>query len=369
MSRAKRQILPFFIPHQGCPNQCIFCNQHSITGIGSGGMPIDFAEIERQLAALSPGRELMEIAFYGGSFSGLERETQRRLLEIALVQKERGTISHIRISTRPDYVDEERLLFLRQYGVDMIELGVQSLDDRVLMLSRRGHSCRQIYDGVKLVKQFGFQLIIQLLPGLPGDCYELAVAGAREVAAWHPDGVRIYPAVVLKDTPLYELYRGGRYAPLSIPEAVVWCRDMAVFFLRAGINILRVGLQPTDEIGWEGAVAAGAFHPAFGQLTQSAVALEQCKMLLSRGGAAAGCIAVPARELSAYIGQKRANVLALEGLYGEEIKILPEPFLAAGEIGLKKNPQESRYACHLSYQDFLEDYCRGIEGHLPLVKK
>lgn len=360
MARAKRRILPFFIPHQGCPNQCVFCNQHRITGAGT---VIDFAGIERAILQLLPGQG-MEVAFYGGSFSGLPREIQRRLLAPAYAQKETGAVSHIRISTRPDYIDEERLLFLRQYGVGTIEIGAQSLNDEVLENAGRGHTCADISRAVTMIKEYGFQLIIQLLPGLPGDCYKTAVAGARQAAEWQPDGVRIYPAVVLADTPLCDRYQAGIYQPLSVAEAVNWCRDMAVFFLHKNIEIIRIGLQPTEDVCDGGAVVAGAFHPAFGQLTQSALALEQCKMLLEDNDvqSQAGCFLVPEKLLSTYIGQKRTNLLQLRHTYGQEMQILPEKGLSDYEIRFRQ--ENSGCLVSLCWQDFLNVYVKRVEAKI-----
>lgn len=360
MAKAKRQILPFFVPHQGCPHQCVFCNQHRITGMGA---ILDFAAIERQILQILPG-EGMEVAFYGGSFSGLPWEIQRRLLAPAYEQKGAGAVAQIRISTRPDYIDRERLAFLRQYGVDTIEIGAQSLDDKVLAKAGRGHSSADISRAVALIKDYGFQLILQLLPGLPGDCYEIAVAGARQAADWQPDGVRIYPAVVLEDTPLCVMYQTGIYQPLAVEEAVSWCRDMSVFFLCKNIAIIRIGLQPTEDICEGGAVVAGAFHPAFGQLTQSALALEQCKMLLEKGEFRnqAGRLFVPEKLLSTYIGQKKKNLIALRHTYGQDIQILPDSSLGDHEIRLQQ--ESGNYSAGLCRDAFLSAYLKKLEAKI-----
>ncbi|MCI8335782.1 MAG: radical SAM protein [Peptococcaceae bacterium] len=361
MAKAKRNILPFFIPHQGCPNQCIFCNQHRITGIGAA---IDFAAIEQEILQVAPG-EKMEIAFYGGSFSGLPQEVQQRLLAPAYAQKEKGVVSHIRISTRPDYIDGERLLFLQQYGVDIIEIGAQSFSDRVLVNAGRGHSSEDIFRAATLIKEYGFQLIIQLLPGLPGDSYETAVAGGQTAADLQPAGVRIYPAVVLADTPLCDMYHRGVYQPLTVTEAVIWCRDMAAIFLAAGIDIIRIGLQPTEELCQGGTVVAGAFHPAFGQLTQSALALAQCQMLLKMAGTIEGHILVPERLLSTYIGQKRANLLALCEVAGRKVNILSSGDLPNQDI-CYVSIDEKGLPIYLTWQDFLCHYIKKIKEHSNL---
>lgn len=355
MAKAKRRILPFFIPHQGCPNQCVFCNQHRITGRSA---TIDFAGIWQDIEQLRP-EDSMEIAFYGGSFTGLPWEVQCKLLAPAYKQKETGAVSHIRISTRPDYIDAERLRQLQQYGVDTIEIGVQSLNDEVLAKAGRGHTYADICRAVDLIKAYGFQLIIQLLPGLPGDSYEQAVSGAQQTAAWQPEGVRIYPAVVLADTPLYDMYQAGSYQPLSVTEAVAWCRDMAAFFILKNIQIIRIGLQPTEDISEGGAVMAGAFHPAFGQLVQSALALEQCRMLLAAGGVQnkTGCFLVPERLLSTYIGQKKINLMQLRHTYGQGIKILPGDNLCGHEIRFQ---QDNGCSVGLCWQDFLTAYTKKI---------
>lgn len=359
MTKAKRTILPFFIPHQGCPHQCVFCNQHRITGLGNA---IDFAAIEKQILSLSPGAP-MEIAFYGGSFSGLAKDIQRRLLSPTWEQKRRGAVSHIRISTRPDYIDEERLLFLRQYGVDTIEIGAQSLDDEVLALSGRGHTREDIERAAKLIFQFGFQLIVQLLPGLPGDNEKQAVRGAKTVASWKPSGVRIYPAVVLGDTPLAKQYQQGLYQPLTVEEAARWCGDMSAFFLAKEVAIIRIGLQPTAELQGEGAVLAGAFHPAMGQLTQSYLALQQCNMLLQNCSDKNGCILAPERQLSTYLGQKKGNLQVLRQRYGDGLAILPDGNLRENAIVWQQEKGAAQKHT-LSWRDFLTAYTEKLEENI-----
>ena len=223
----------------------------------------------------------MEAAFYGGSFTGLDIDEQSAYLAVTMEYKEKGLIDKIHLSTRPDYIDREILDNLKAYGVDTIELGVQSFDDDVLRYSNRGHTSADVYKAVELIKEYGFELGIQLMIGLPGDTMETCVYSARETAGLGPALARLYPTIVLDDTELYEMYRRGEYLPLSREEAVSRTKEMYKILDDAGITIMRVGLKSTDIIGEGGAINGGTYHPAFRQLVEGEIARERIEALLA----------------------------------------------------------------------------------------
>ena len=277
-------IIPIFIPHEGCPHDCVFCNQKKITAREKAPNEAETTElIERHLAQLrkNPNITETEIAFYGGSFTGISMKDQAMYLALAKKYKDSGQVKRIHLSTRPDYIDDEILDQLQYYGTDTVELGVQSFDEEVLRLSNRGHSREAIYRSARMIKERGMTLGIQLMVGLPGDSYEKCMESVRETIKIGPAVARIYPTVVLKDTALYEMFLRNRYKPLEEAEAVNTVKDMMRSLESAGIDIIRVGLKSSDHITMNGgAVGAGAYHPAFRQLAESALAREQIEVLL-----------------------------------------------------------------------------------------
>ncbi len=274
----KHAIIPIFIPHRGCPNDCVFCNQRAITAQSADVMPQDVRDkIETYLTTLvGRGLETVEVAFFGGSFTGIPIEEQSAFLAVAKEYKDRGKIDKIHLSTRPDYIDEHILRNLKNYGVDIIELGVQSFDDGVLTAARRGHNSAQAELACKMIQDWGFDVGIQLMIGLPGDTREKALQSAERAAALRPEVARLYPTVILRDTRLMEMYRDGSYVPLTQDETVEITAVMYKILSAAGIRILRVGLKSTDLISdKEGsATAAGTYHPAFRQLVEGRIARE-----------------------------------------------------------------------------------------------
>lgn len=278
----KHAIIPVFIPHMGCPNDCIFCNQRKITSRTEGVTPDHVRDIiDTWLTTLSEV-PTVEVAFYGGSFTGIPLEQQRAYLAVAKEYKDAGRIQGIHLSTRPDYITPEILDNLQAYTVDTIELGVQSFDDEVLRLSRRGHTTRQVYEAVALIQEYGFQLGIQLMVGLPGDTLAKSIFSAEETVRLGPQLARLYPTIVLDETDLLEEYKRGNYVPLSREEAVERTKAMYRILDDAGITILRVGLKSSDLIGDGGAVNGGTYHPAFRQLVEGAIARDRIEEDLQR---------------------------------------------------------------------------------------
>ena len=276
----KHAIIPIFIPHIGCPCQCVFCNQHLITARTEIPTVESVAHtIDAHLSTLK-GRNLsLEVAFYGGSFTGIPMESQNKYLELAYSYKQSGLIDKIHMSTRPDYITVEILDNLKKFDVDTIELGVQSFDDDVLSACKRGHTKGDIYAACNLIKEYGFELGIQLMVGLPGDNKLKALSSAKETAKIKPSLARLYPTVVLPETELAYMLKQHLYTPLREDEAVDITKEMYKILMTARIKIMRVGLKSTDLITPDTDLGSG-YHPAFRQLVEGEIAKEQMLALL-----------------------------------------------------------------------------------------
>lgn len=324
---AKRRIIPVFVPHLGCPQNCVFCNQRKISGARGAPDRAELAAMIEEGLGRNSDKSEIQLAFYGGSFTAIPLEEQTALLEGALPFLRDGSISSLRVSTRPDAIDEKVLERLKKYGVSTVELGAQSMCPQVLLASGRGHSREQTERAALMVKQAGFELILQMMTGLPGDSKEHSMETARRLIALEPDGVRIYPTVILRDTPLYDLWKAGKYAPHSVEEAVDWCAGILPLFQEAGIAVIRLGLNPSEELSG-GEAAAGAYHPAFGELVRSRILLERARAMLSEATLGDRVrLEVSPSDISAMTGQKRCNVKALCQQFGlRELKV------SAGEL-------------------------------------
>ena len=340
-------IIPFFLMNRGCPHRCLFCNER----LTAGDRPeriTDAAFTETVRAHLaSTGRRSgpTAIAFYGGSFTGMEREEQRRLLDLAAPFLREGKVDGIRISTRPDGIDADSLDLLRNSGVTTVEVGAQSLDDEVLLLSRRGHTAADTVRALLLLKDRGFKTGLHLMTGLPGDSSDRFAETIVRVIALRPDMVRIHPTLVLRDTPLAEAFREGNYSPLGLAEAVHLCKNALKKLTAAGIPVIRLGLQTTRELEEPGAVVAGPFHPAFRSLVETALFLEMAAALLEQStGRENGFPAIPLAETGAgglivhfvlspadvsnFCGHRRENIVILKRRFHlEDIRIVSDPAL------------------------------------------
>jgi len=307
-------IIPFFIPHSGCLHQCVFCNQRNITGqIHPDDASAIPDKINRYLSSHT-SHEPAEVAFYGGSFTALPLDAQRSYLEAVRPFIQAGSVCKIRLSTRPDSINREILKLLREHHVTAIELGAQSMDDQVLIKSGRGHTAHDTRIAVTRLKEHGMAVGLQLMPGLPGDTAANFIRSTiNGVIAVKPDFVRLYPVLVIKGTPLEMLFRNGCYLPLSLGEAISLCADAIRKLEREGIAVIRIGLQPTEELGKTGTVLAGPFHPAFGQLVDSSMLLEGMRSALrkARGKCNTAEFLVNPKDISSAIGQRRCNVEAL----------------------------------------------------------
>ncbi|MFB0506140.1 MAG: elongator complex protein 3 [Thermodesulfobacteriota bacterium] len=334
-------IIPIFVPHIGCPHQCVFCNQTSITGstpsISSGSITEVINEISEKVALRysqrfspvfqgSPNDQLRaqrgnlrrrEIAFYGGSFTGIEKKVQIQLLLAVQPLIQGGLIDTVRVSTRPDYIDPQTLQLLRKHGVKTVELGVQSMVEEVLRCSKRGHTADDVLKAVELLHGHGFEVGTQIMVGLPGDDAQGYARTVDRVIRLNPHFVRIYPTLVLKGTPLEKWYRSGRYTPLSLKEAVDLCKMAFLKFQRAGIPVIRLGLQSSPELEMGDSVVAGPYHPAFGHLVESSLFYDMasCLMEKSRQSRIPRARVSPS-DLSNIRGQKNQNLYQLKYRFG-----------------------------------------------------
>lgn len=265
----KHYIIPVFIPHYGCSHQCVFCNQNKITGVITPATPDQVIAIIREHMSRIDRARHIEVAFYGGSFTALPVDVQSSLLAPAAEALRQGSIHAIRLSTRPDCLDDNIVDNLIAHGVSTVELGVQSLDNNVLGLAARGHVSEHVELAVNLLKNAQLKCGIQLMPGLPGENWSSLIKTANGVVKLMPDFVRIYPTLVIANTPLAELYKRGQYEPLSLAEAIQRSVFLKNIFSYNNINVIRVGLQATTELDDNEVVLAGPYHPAFGEMVES----------------------------------------------------------------------------------------------------
>ncbi len=304
----KHYIIPVFIPHLGCPHACVFCNQAEITAVERNARSIRGEDVLRiakdHLATIPPGDRVVELSFFGGTFTGIPADLQRELLEAANHLLKEGSIQHIRCSTRPDFIDETTLDRCVSFGMDIIELGVQSLDDDVLRQSGRGHDREAVRRASELIRRKGIRLGHQIMPGLPGSSEESDLATARASIEMGPDEVRIYPTLVVEGTALADRYHGNSFQPLTLDEAVSRTAEILALYERAEVTILRVGLQSTKEISPEGSLIAGPWHPAFRELVLSCRLNEKIKKAILDSTEEAELIIHP-RDLSVLYADKK----------------------------------------------------------------
>ena len=301
--------IPIFIPHMGCPNQCVFCNQRSISGCRSFRLEDVKSKIEAFLSEDAGERET-EIAFFGGSFTGIDRELMIRLLDIAQEYVDAGRVSGIRLSTRPDYISEEILDILSGYTVKTIELGLQSMDDRVLAASQRGHTARDAENACLAIRKRGFSLCGQMMIGLPEASEESEIYTAKKICQMGASFSRVYPTVVFFDTPLCEMTKQGAYTPLSLQDAVVRAANAYEVFNEAGVSCIRIGLCASEELTCEDFVFAGPNHPALGELVMGEAYYRRLLSYL-QSEALLGkeiVLEIPRREISRAVGQHRKNL-------------------------------------------------------------
>ena len=333
MSGLHRNI-PIFIPHEGCPHQCVFCNQRSISGCERFDETSVKDKIEQALQTVPRGIET-EIAYFGGSFTGIDRNLMCRLLDIAQAFVEDGRVKSIRLSTRPDMIDDGILKILGNYSVKWIELGLQSMDDRVLQASRRGHTADQAELACKRVVEAGFSLVGQMMIGLPGSDPAAERMTAEKICDVGASACRIYPTVVLRDTLLMKLMERGEYVPLSLSNAVFRSAEVLRIFLDRNVDCLRIGLCASEGLSSSDVAVGGANHPALGELVWNELYYQKLYTYLKNNHFLGKEVelTVSEREISKTVGQNRCNLKRLQSDTRTDVKkingVAAENYLSA----------------------------------------
>ena len=338
----KQYVIPVFVPHLGCPNDCVFCNQKKISGKKDEITKEDVKKtIEYYLNNIKEAEGDIEIAFFGGSFTGIDEKLQNELLEIANEYIQSGKVDSIRISTRPDYIDKNILKRLKKYKVKTIELGVQSANDYILKKAGRGHSFEDVKRASKLIRRYGFKLGHQMMVGLPDSTKIDEINTAKALIKLKPKMVRIYPVLVIKGTNLEKQYNEGTYKPLTVVQAVEICKELVRMFDSKKIDIIRIGLQNTDEIATpedkNSEVVAGPFHPAFRQLVESGMwydaILEKIKKLNVKVKEVQ--VEVNSLDVNNVIGHKKENVLNFKKVYDVDLIVKPNDEIKQGKTKIE----------------------------------
>ena len=322
--------IPVFVPHKGCPFDCVFCNQRKITGSTTDVTPDDVERIIKEhLKTLPKEDRCIEVAFFGGSFTGIRIDEQSALM--AAAQKYIGEIDGIRLSTRPDYITDEIMQNLVSHGVTTVELGVQSMDDEVLKASSRGHTSETVKKAVEIIRKYPVKLGLQMMTGLVGDTREKSIYTAKEIIKLRPEMVRIYPTLVIKDTYLEKLWQKGIYKPQSLEEAIGTAKTLMLMFEKENIAVIKVGLQATEEISEEGSVVAGPCHSAFRALVESSIYYDIIKSAI-KGKSGTVTIEVKSSEVSNAIGNKKENIKRIKKEMGIDLVIRPNNEMNKREV-------------------------------------
>lgn len=335
--------LPIFIPHLGCPNQCVFCNQRTISGVESIDISSVKQEIETALATADASQEV-EIAFFGGSFTGIDREMMVSLLELAHGYIKEGKVSSIRCSTRPDYIDEEILDILERYEVKTIELGLQSSSDDVLLRTKRGHSSLDEAHACDLIVKRGFSLVGQMMIGLPGSTLESELETARFIVEHGATGARIYPTVVFYGTELCQMAIDGVYTPIDLEDAVERSAKVLEIFLDSKVDVIRIGLCASENLTNDEKYYAGPNHPALGEMVENAVYYNKIVNRLDNNVSHDGetlLVSVAKGCLSKAIGQRKSNIVKLMRNFNfRDVKIKEDETLVPYELQIKERKME-----------------------------
>lgn len=304
----KHYNIPIFIPELACPFQCAFCNQEKISGHSL--IPDDkqiIETIENHLNSFTEKERIVELAYFGGSFTGIPYEQQEHYLSLVQAFIKKGQIQSIRLSTRPDYINDKILQLLKKYNVETIELGAQSLDDEVLKMTFRGHTVKQVEEASALIHKFGFKLGLQMMIGLPGDSLEKSLNTANKIIDLGADNTRIYPALVIRETAMHTWFKNGKYSPLSLEEAVNWTKEILPIFENAGVNVIRVGLHPSEGLISGDELVAGPFHISFRELVLTEIWNEKLTSLLKLEQNYKLELTIPYGSLNHAIGHKAKN--------------------------------------------------------------
>ena len=321
--KERHLIVPVFIPHQGCPFQCIYCRQDKITDQSIIPSSASFIKNILDTALESPRfstAHTKEVAFYGGTFTNIPQSKMKEVLGAVAPYLKQGLFNSIRVSTRPDSIDAARLELIKSYGISTVELGVQSMDDNVLMLSKRGHTSHDVINAVALLKQYDFKVGIQLMPGLPGDSESIFNDTVDKVIDLNPDMARLYPAIVINGTELASMYRNGGFRPLTLDDAVRICGDSCLRLENNDIPVIRIGLMSSPSLLRDGEILAGPWHSAFGFLVRSYIHHKKIEPLLHKFAKTANIgIRAPMKEIPLVRGYKNEGVRLLEDKSGARI--------------------------------------------------
>ncbi len=349
----QQYIIPIFVPHLGCPNDCVFCNQKSISGQKKNPTKEEVKKIiEDYLKNIKEEEAQVEIAFYGGSFTAIDEKLQEELLEVAYEFIQQGKVESIRISTRPDAINKNILKKLKKYKVKTIELGVQSANDYILKRAGRGHTFADVKRASKMIRWNGFKLGLQMMVGLPESTRIDEINTAKALIKLKPKMMRIYPVLVVKDTKLEKDYQEGKYEPIPLVQAVETCKELVRMFANKKIEVIRVGLQNTDEITDPQAngsqVVAGPYHPAFRQLVESAMWYDAIVAKIKRLNVKVKEVEVTVNPIDSnnVIGHKKENVLKLKDTYDVDLLLKQDENIKQGK---------SKIQITKTYHDFLEE--------------
>ena len=338
----KEYIIPIFVPHLGCPNNCTFCNQKRISGQTKMVTAQDVKDtIDFFLKNFRDDYKYVEVAFFGGSFTAIDEKTQVELLEAVQEYIQDKKVNSIRISTRPDCIDKEILKRMKKYHVKTIELGVQSTNNYILKRCKRGHTYEDTKKASKLIRRYGFILGHQMMVGLPESTKQDEINTAKELIRLRPKIVRIYPVLVIKDTELADEYERGDYTPLTVGQAVERCKEIVDLFNRNKINVIRVGLQNTEEITDPGteksSVIAGPYHPAFRQLVESSMWYDSIVNKIKKVNAKVKKVKIIANDVNVnnIIGHKKENIEKLKDVYDVEVVIEKSEEIKPGKFKIE----------------------------------
>lgn len=349
----KEYIIPIFVPHLGCPHTCTFCNQKEISGQTKQVTAKDVKEtIEYYLKNFKDDSKYVEVAFFGGSFTAIEENIQNELLEAANEYIQNGKVNSIRISTRPDYIDKNILKRLKKYHVKTIELGVQSTNDYILAKAHRGHTFEQVKKASSLIRWHGFVLGHQMMIGLPESTKLDEINTAKQLIKLKPKIVRIYPVLVIKNTQLQKEYESGEYIPLSIEQAVERSKEVMQLFNKAKVEVIRVGLQNTEEISdpstKQSQVVAGPYHPAFRQLVESSMWYDEIVAKIKKFNVKVMQVLITAHpeNINTIIGHKKENILKLKEIYDVDVMVKPDASIKKGSFHIE---------IEKTYEDILQE--------------
>jgi len=332
-------IIPVFLPHAGCPHQCVFCNQTSITGVRRDMVSPE--NVERQILEFldykENDRRPVQVAFYGGNFLGLEKDYIERLLNVSTKFVKYKKIDAIRFSTRPDTIDHERIEIIKNYPVTTVEIGAQSMDDRVLDMAKRGHSAFDTQQAVTLLKNRHYQIGLQIMVGLPKEDEAISLSTAYRISELEPDFVRIYPTIVLKRSLLARWYENGTYRPWSLERSVAHVKTLYLFFKKKNIPVIRMGLQASEDLDSGAAILAGPYHPAFGHLVHSEIFMDMATELMENMAFPKDSVTlkVHPKSISKMRGLKNKNVNALKKRFLlQSLNIVPDPSIGEDKLAL-----------------------------------